>query len=287
MERRTFLKLIGTGMAGAAGKTLIAPGKARAEGNAADGKEFFGVLVDTTRCIGCRRCEKACAEVNNLPIPANISDKSVFEKPRTTSETQWTVVNRYATDKGIVFVKGQCMHCNQPACASACLVKAMKKTKTGPVTWDTNCLGCRYCMVSCPFDIPKFEHQEAIPKLQKCSFCAPRLKEGKFPGCVEVCPREALLFGARREIIQEANRRIYKNPDNYVPYIFGEREVGGTEWVYISSVPFEQIGFRNDLGITPYPEYTKGFLYAVPFILLLWPTILLGISRATKKDEKP
>lgn len=286
MNRRTFLKMVGAGLTTAAGGTLLTPRKVAAQGTEVETKEFFGVLVDTTRCIGCRRCEKACAEVNNLPIP-DIADTEVFKKERKTSETQWTVVSRYETEKGVVFVKRQCMHCNQPACATACLVKAMKKTEEGPVTWDTNCLGCRYCMVSCPFDIPKFEHHEAVPKLQKCSFCAQRLKEGKFPGCVEACPREALLFGTRRDVIAEANRRIYQHPDTYVPYLFGEHEAGGTSWVYISAVPFDQIGFRSDLGTTPYPEYTKGFLYAVPFILLLWPTVLLGISRATKKEEKP
>ena len=191
MNRRSFLKVLGAGVAGAAGKTLIAPGKALANGVEANGKEFFGVLVDTTRCIGCRRCEKGCAEANDLWMP-DISDKSVFEKERPTSHKQWTVVNRYETEKGVSFAKKQSMHCNQPGCATACLVNAMKKTRTGPVTWDTNCLGCRYCLVSCPFDIPKFDHHNPAPELQKCTFCAKRLKEGKLPGCVEACPTEAL-----------------------------------------------------------------------------------------------
>ena len=292
MNRRSFLKVLGASVAGAAGKTLIAPGKALAEGVEANGTEFFGVLVDTTRCIGCRRCEKGCAETNDLWMP-DISDKSVFEKERPTSHKQWTVVNRYETEKGVSFVKRQCMHCNQPGCASACLVKAMKKTRTGPVTWDRNCLGCRYCLVSCPFDIPKFDHHSAAPDLEKCSFCADRLKEGKLPGCVEACPTEALSFGTRRNILAEANRRIYQNPGTYVHHIFGEQEVGGAGWLYLSAVPFKQIGFRTDLGTTAYPEFTTGFLYAVPFVLLLWPTLLLGINRATKQegvkrvDEEP
>jgi Fe-S-cluster-containing dehydrogenase component len=286
MDRRSFLKVLGSGIAGVAGNSLIAPGKALAEKAQTEGAEFFGVLVDTTRCIGCRRCEKGCAEVNDKPIP-DIEDKSVFEKRRDMSATQWTVVNQFETERGTIYTKRKCMHCNQAACASACLVKAMKKTEPGPVTWDPNCLGCRYCLVSCPFDVPKFDHHEAIPSLEKCSFCAQRLKEGKLPGCVEACPVDAIVFGSRRDVIAEANRRIYQNTDKYYPYIYGEHEAGGTSWLYLSAVPFDQIGFRSDIGTSAYPEYTTGFLYAVPFILLLWPTVMLGMSRATKNQEKP
>ena len=114
-----------------------------------------------------------------------------------------------------------------------------------------------------------------------------RSEEGKLPGCVEACPAGALVFGTRREVIAEANRRIYQNPGKYNTHIYGEQEAGGTSWVYISAVPFEQIGFRTDIGNTAYPEYTTGFLYAVPFILLLWPTAMLGMNRVAKKEDKP
>ncbi len=283
MDRRTFLRSLGAGMAAVASGSLLAPGRLNAKEIAGE-KEFLGVLVDTTRCIGCRSCELACAEVNNLLIP-DIEDKSVFEKERLTSETQWTVVNRYETEKGEVFVKKQCMHCCQPACVAACLVKAMKKREEGPVTWDLNCMGCRLCIFSCPFDIPRLEYHSAAPKIQKCIFCWDRVKKGGVPACVEACPQEALLFGTRRELLEEARARIYEHPDRYIHYIYGEHEVGGTCWLYLSAVPFEQIGFRTDLGTTPLPEYTTGFLYAVPVILVLWPAFLLGVNRATKKEE--
>ena len=165
INRRTFLKALGAGMGGIAGGTLFTRGlKAEEEGTG--GKELVGVLVDTTRCIGCRSCELACAEAHGLPVP-DVSDESVLEKKRDTSITQWTVVNRFKTDKGEVFVKRQCMHCNQPGCAAACLVKAMQKREEGPVTWSGNCMGCRYCMVSCPYDIPKFEYNSWNPRIQK------------------------------------------------------------------------------------------------------------------------
>jgi Fe-S-cluster-containing dehydrogenase component len=283
MDRRSFLKGLGAGIAGVAAGSSLLPGKLEAGGAPAD-KEFMGVLVDTTRCVGCRSCELACAEAHNLPVP-DIGDASAFEKNRQTSETQWAVVNRYKTDKGEVFAKKQCMHCNQPGCVSACPVKAMEKQKEGPVTWDTNCIGCRYCMVSCPFDIPKFEHYGATPKLQKCNLCWERLKKGEKPACVEACPAEALAFGARRALIEEANTRIYKTPKEYLSHIYGEHEAGGTGYLYITAVPFEQLGFRGDLGTTAYPEYTKGFLYSVPVVLFLWPAFLSGVSAITRRKE--
>ncbi|OIP91257.1 MAG: 4Fe-4S ferredoxin [Syntrophobacterales bacterium CG03_land_8_20_14_0_80_58_14] len=283
IDRRTFLKGLGAGIAGIAPGGSLLPGRVEAA-EAPGNKEFMGVIVDTTRCVGCRSCELACAEAHNLPIP-DISDTSVFEKNRPTSETQWEVVNRYQTEKGEIFAKRQCMHCNQPGCVSACPVNAMEKRKEGPVTWDTNCMGCRYCMISCPFDVPKFEHNSATPKLQKCNLCWERLKQGEKPACVEACPAEALTFGTRRELIEEANTRIYKKPNEYISHIFGEHEVGGTGYLYLSSVPFEQIGFRSDLGTTAYPEYTKGFLYSVPVVLLLWPAFLSGVSAITKRKD--
>ena len=284
MDRRSFLKILGGGLAGAAlGNTLIA--KTVKAMVAAHPTEFMGVLVDTTRCVGCRTCEAACADAHALSVP-DISDSSAFRKERTTSVSQWTVVNRYETEKGEVFAKRQCMHCNQPGCVAACLVKAMQKREEGPVTWDTNCMGCRYCMPSCPFEIPKFEYGSATPRIQKCNMCWERLGKGEEPACVENCPEKALLYGTRKELIEEARRRIYQKPGEYVSHIYGEHEVGGTGYLYLSKVPFEQIGFKTDLGTTPYPEFTKGFLYSVPLVLLLWPAFLIGVNTLTKKGEE-
>jgi len=287
MDRRNFLKIIGSGVAGAATGNLLRPGRASAsEGRSA--KELYGILVDTTRCIGCRRCEKACAEVNGLPVPdiTESRNETVLKNIRKTSDTEYTIINSYKTEKGTIFVPKRCMHCNQPGCAAACLVKAMRKRPTGQVTWDSNCIGCRLCMISCPFDIPKFEYSKAMPRIQKCNLCYDRYNKGALPGCVEVCPTQALMFGSRRQILEEGKRRIAANPDKYIEHIYGEYEVGGTSHLYLSSVPFDQIGFRKDLGTRPYPEYSTGFLYAVPFIFVLWPIAMLGINRATKGNGK-
>jgi Fe-S-cluster-containing dehydrogenase component len=281
MNRRSFLKTVGVAGAVAMGSS----GKAGASAES-EGIEGYAVLVDTTRCAGCRNCEVVCAEANGLPEP-DVMDDSVLEAERKTSETQWSVINRYDTDKGEVFVKRQCMHCVQPACASACLTKAMKKTDEGPIVWRGNkCMGCRFCMISCPFDMPKFEYSSANPKIQKCKMCWERLKEGQLPACVENCPAEALSFGKRSEMLAEAHRRIAEDPDTYVNHIYGESEVGGTGFLYLSSVPFDQIGFRTDLGSLAYPTLTQDFLYGVPVVLTLWPAFLLALSNATKQKHE-
>lgn len=279
IDRRKFLKIIGTGIVGFGSTSLFGPGKLMAAN-----KEFTGVLVDTTRCIGCRSCEVACAEANNLPVP-DMEDKNIFDKRRRESTTQRTVVNRYRTGKGDVYVKTQCMHCSQPACVAACLVNAMKKNEEGPVTLDQNCIGCRFCMFSCPFNIPKFEYGSPAPKIEKCNLCWERLKGGKIPACVEACPQETLLFGTKRDLYEEGQTRIYKHPSEYVHHIYGQYEVGGTCWIYLSKVPFEQIGFRTDLGTKAMPEFTMGFLYTVPFVDIILPLFLLGISRAIRKED--
>ncbi len=280
MDRRNFLKTAATVSAAAL------PLKDLKADNTKENKEFIGVLVDTTRCIGCRSCEVACSEEHDNFVP-NVKNDSALDNIRDTSEKQWTIVNRFETEKGEVFVKKQCMHCWQPACTAACLTKAMNKTKEGPVTWDGDkCMGCRFCMVSCPFDIPKFEYHEWNPKIQKCNMCYERLQEGKKPACVEACPTDALMFGTKRELMEVARHRVYNHPDKYVHKIYGEHEVGGTGWLYLSAVPFEQIGFRTDLGTTPYPQYTKEFLFSVPLVLFGVPALLLGLNLLTDRKNK-
>jgi formate dehydrogenase beta subunit len=280
MDRRGFLKTsLVVGAAALSSNKTIAQDKR-------DPEEFVGILVDTTRCIGCRACEVACGEEHDLFVPDVLND-GALEKHRKTSVEQWTVVNKYETEKGDVFVKRQCMHCYQAACATACPTEAMLKTEQGPVTWNGNkCIGCRYCMVSCPFEMPKFEYNEWNPKLQKCTMCFERLEAGQKPACVEACPTDALMFGTRVKNLEIARHRIYSHPDEYVHHIYGENEVGGTGYIYLSAVPFDQIGFRTDLGTTPYPEYTKDFLYTVPMVLFGAPAFLLGLN-ALASISKP
>lgn len=280
MDRRQFLATSAT-----LGSAVIPIREAKAEVEK-ESKEFIGVLVDTTRCIGCRSCEVACSVAHDNFVPDTKADNAL-EKVRDTSEKQFTVVNRFKTAKGDVFVKKQCMHCWQPACAAACLVNAMLKTKEGPITWNGDkCMGCRYCMVSCPFDIPKFEYLGWNPRIQKCNMCYERLMEGKRPACVDACPTDTLMFGQKRELMEIARHRVYNHPDRYVHQIYGEHDAGGTGWLYLSAVPFEQLGFRTDLGTTPYPEYTKNFLVSVPLLLFGVPALLGGMSVLTERKKE-
>jgi Fe-S-cluster-containing dehydrogenase component len=285
LSRRTFLKLAGA--AGAAG-AVVAPGAARASTAIASGRGR-GLLIDTTRCVGCRACEAACSEKNALPQPALVGDERVFDVKRTTAPQVYTVVNRYPNPKDASsarFVKTQCMHCIEPACASACPAKALEKTAGGPVVYHRErCLGCRYCMVACPFGVPQFEYEKAAPYIRKCSFCADRQAAGQMPACADACPSGALQFGDRADLLEEARTRIYQNPDKYVHHVYGETEAGGTSVLYVSDVPFERLGFRGNVGTTSYPAMTQTALSAVPFVLTLWPPILMGLYAINQRRE--
>ena len=279
LNRRGFFKVLGiTGATLAIGKEAISSKSSNRE------VEFYGILYDASRCKGCRGCEYDCAEAHGFPEPPPSKEIAAIRK---TDETCNTVVNSYQTSKGEVFIKRQCMHCNEPACAAACLTQAMHKTKMGPVTWDGDkCMGCRYCMVSCPFDSPKFEFHSPNPKIQKCDMCFERLRAGEIPACAFNCPNEALLYGKRRDLIREARRRIYEKPDVYVDQIYGESDAGGTGWLYISPVPFEELGLNTNLQKTSYPSLTKGFLYSVPTVFVLLPAFLLGVFQSNKNNPK-
>lgn len=294
MKRRSFLKLMGVAAGTAAGSAFGGRSARGDDAVATAGRpdeDPYGVLVDLTACIGCRTCETACAEANGLPEP-DWSDDFSYETERSATENQWSVVNRHETRRGEVFVKRQCMHCAQPACTAACLTKALIKTPEGPVIWRADkCMGCRFCMISCPFDVPKFEYHSPVPRIQKCHMCWERLTEGgldegTLPACVENCPAGALTFGKRSELLRIARQRIVENPDTYVDHIYGEHEAGGTGWLYLSPVPFEELGFRTDLERTPYPELTRDFLTSVPLVLILWPALLFGLRRAHPPGEE-
>jgi len=278
IDRREFLKTLGVAGAGLTGTRAMARTT-----NEPPQEEFYAILHDISLCEGCQECEFACAAANGLPAPEDYPDSSVRRKLKPD---QWSVINAVETSDGEHYTKTQCMHCAQPACASACLTQAMHKQEEGPVTWtEGKCMGCRYCMISCPFDVPQFEFDDNNPKIGKCQMCFSRLKEGELPACVENCPAEALYFGKRSEVLAEAHRRIAEDPGYYVNHIYGEYEAGGTSWLNISPVPFEELGMKTDVETKAYPELTKGFLYSVPSIFVLWPALLLGLREATRQEK--
>lgn len=291
-SRRDFLKttaVIGAGITGLSVSTAKAGPKNILS------EDRMGVLVDTTVCVGCRNCEWACKTAHNLPAGnlESYEDRKVFNTKRRPGETALTVVNEYSPGKNSnlpVDVKVQCMHCDHPACVSACIVGAFTKNENGAVTWNTDmCIGCRYCMVACPFQIPSFQYDKALnPLIMKCDFCFERTREGKLPACVEICPVEALTYGPRTDLVKIARDRIRRNPDRYVDHILGEYEVGGTSWMYLSAKNFDELDFPK-LGEKPAPGVSESiqhgiFAYFVPPVSLY--ALLGGIMWITKRRKE-
>jgi len=291
LDRRNFLKMLGAaGITGAASTPA-----AKAESPNRVSRDWMGMLFDLTLCVGCRKCEWACRQANgpadDRPIDA-YDDKSVFDEKRRPSATSLTVVNRFESPRPgekPTYVKRQCMHCFEPACASACLVGAYRKTEKGPVVYDESvCMGCRYCMVACPFEVPAFTYDNPTsPAIRKCTMCFERLSRGGGkPACAAICPVEAISFGRRSELLVLARRKIAADPKRYVDHIYGEYEAGGTCCLYIAGRPFQELGFPPDVGTEPYPALTKGFLSTVPLVQVIWPALLMGAYAFSRRREE-
>ncbi len=290
-NRRDFLKTIAAiGTSGTA-LSAVTPNKIKAAPTNILSNDRKGVLVDTTVCVGCRKCEWACRGAHNIEQGKyeDYQNDKTFDKLRRPAPDNLTVVNEYFKDNTPTTIKLQCMHCDHPACVSACIVGAFSKQENGTVVWDTDkCIGCRYCMVACPFQVPTFEFDKALnPKISKCDFCFERTKEGKLPACVEICPVETLTYGKREDLIIEAKRRIKNNPDRYYDHIFGEYEVGGTAWLYLAPKNLSGTVFPK-LGNNPAPGVSESiqhgiFAYFVPPIAVY--ALLGGIMWLTKEKE--
>lgn len=255
------------------------------------------VLCDANKCIGCRGCQAACKQWNEndeiIPVEENgvqSVNRGSYENPPQLSAQTWTKVRfTEVEDAGVlhwVFTKIQCMHCEHPACAAACLVGALQKTEDGPVVYDDGkCIGCRYCMVACPFGVPTYDWDKPMPWIRKCVFCADRLGAGMEPACVKTCPTNALKFGEREELIAEAHERIAAAPGKYVDHIYGEKEVGGTSWLYLSPVPFEKLGFPT-LGSEPVTINVERAMGAVPPVLVGVAALMAGVYWLAKRRGK-
>ena len=283
------------GFLGGIGASALAAGSTDAETHTEHSyfqvpDERYGLLHDTTLCVGCRSCEAGCKEVNELPnLEKPIGDMAVFDHERRTTDTELTVVNRYHVDGEDVFRKHQCMHCNEPSCASVCLVKALVKSPEGPVLYDPDvCVGCRYCMMTCPYYALAYEYNSPNPRVMRCTMCYERIIEGKVPGCAEACPMGAISFGKRSDLLVLARDRIAKHPGRYVEHVFGEHEFGGTSWLLLTGTPIGNLGLGSleNVSHTPLPELTKSFLSVVPLVLTMWPGLLLGFYAFTKRRNE-
>jgi formate dehydrogenase iron-sulfur subunit len=233
------------------------------------------LLIDITRCIGCRACVDACKTSHELPGENTETELSA---------TAYTVLLDKGDDR---YVRKLCMHCVDPSCVSVCPVAAFTKTAAGPVTYDqSRCLGCRYCMVACPFSVPRYEWSKAVPAVRKCDLCIARLEQGLPTACSEACPAEATVGGTREELLAEAHRRIRENPGAYYPEVYGETEAGGTSVLFLSPVSFEELGFKAGLGAQPLPELTWAALEKIPGVVSIGGAALMAIWWITHRREE-
>lgn len=296
VSRRRFFRQVGAiGLAGAA-----LP-QARASDDHAIADDGMGVLVDLTLCNGCRSCEAACSKTAGFGSLSeeDIRDREVFATHRRPGPKSYTVVNAFPNGQTAedpeadhnIYAKANCLHCLKPACVSGCIVGALQRDETGAVLYDARkCMGCRYCMVACPFHIPAYEYDNVFtPQVRKCTFCRDEgnpHRDGP-PACVKICPKECMTYGKRSELLIRAHAKINEHPDRYLPHVYGEHEAGGTAWMYLSRVPFEKLNFLT-VPLRATPQLTESiqhgiFKHFVPPVA--WCGIL-ALAMALTRPEK-
>jgi len=306
LSRRDLLK--GAAVAGA---VAVLPERAEARHAKEPSPDAVGMLFDSTLCVGCRACQTACKVANKLPADEVRANGGVYDAPVDLNSTTKNVIKSLPTSGGgQVFVKQQCMHCVDPSCVSACMLGALhkegeskrtiagEKKGSGIVLWDKlTCVGCRYCQIACAFNVPKFEWEAAFPYIVKCELCRHRADPAKGgvlavanPACCEVCPREAVIYGKREELLAEAKRRIAKDPKRYAPSVYGEKEGGGTQVLYLAAagVTFQEMGFPA-LGERSAAQFSESVSHA-PYVMGVTPIALYAamafvINRNKKKEE--
>lgn len=285
INRRDFLKI-----SAFTGATVLGSSQSlKASSEKPDLSDEFSMLNDCTKCIGCRGCQSACKTYHKYPREG--ADPK-YDMPLELNAKNNTVIKLYSEKDSRSFVKRQCMHCDDPACVSACPVSALQKHPNGIVTYDkSKCIGCRYCMIACPFDVPTFEYDKPFPVISKCDFCKDQLAKGGEPECARVCPTGAIIFGKRSDLLKEAKRRISEHPDVYVNHIYGEKEAGGTSVLYLSAVPFEKLGLPM-LDNEPLPDMAESIQHGI-FKYFIPPVALYGalgiyslISRKKGSEEE-
>ncbi len=296
LDRRSLLKSLAVGGAGAVAAATARPAAARTVRQAPPGA--MGMLYDATLCIGCKTCVVACKQANDRqPDPGPWASQRLYDAPTDLNGDTKNIIKLYRSENEHSYVKQQCMHCVDPACAAACMLHSLQKdATTGVVTYDpAYCVGCRYCQMACPYNVPKFEFSRTTPLIVKCELCRHRAKEpavkgadgftrhpkGQGQACCEVCPRGAVISGLRSELLPEARRRIAASPGKYFEdRVYGETEGGGTQVLYLSHVAFDKLGLP-ELGPNPTSETARavqeGIYYKLPFVA---PVALGGVLAA-------
>lgn len=228
-------------------------------------------LVDTTKCIGCRGCQIACKQWNQNGTDKTTLGSTFTNPPKLNSKTYTNIAFFESEQNGAVswnFARNGCFHCKKPACASVCPVEALVKTPEGPVIYrDERCIGCRYCLLACPFNVPKYEWEKISPKVQKCNFCYDRLLAGMIPACAKSCPTGTITYNNSIEKnLAEAKKRIAEHPGQYHNHIYGEKEAGGTSVLLLSAIPLDQIGHAK-VGDQVLPDLTWKYISGIPAII--------------------
>ncbi len=244
------------------------------------------ILNDVTRCIGCESCVAACKSTHGMP--SEDPPPRIGASPDGLSAERWTSIVRLPQGGNI---RKLCRHCSSPACVSACPVGALQRTPEGPVIYDKHlCMGCRYCMMACPFGIPRYEWNSVSPSVRKCVFCYNEINNGHLerPACVTACPADATVYGTRDAMIVEAQRRIDSRPGLYLPRIWGLDEVGGTSVLYVSHVDLAVLGWKPSerLGTDPLPARTWDALRKVPFEFVGMSALMTGVWWVIERRQR-
>jgi len=308
LRRREFLK----GIAGGAALTAVGQSVDAREKERLDGA--LGILYDATLCVGCQACMVACKQANNMPFE-HAGQENLYDNPQDLSSKSLNIIKKYSNGTGKVkdhkkdgysFVQRHCMHCVDPGCVSACPVGAMHKDETnGIVSYDEKrCIGCRYCQIACPYNIPKFEWESAFPKIVKCQLCSHLIAKGGISACCGACPTGASLFGPVPELMKEARRRLQMTPGAYYPFpvsqidsasmqehkaaqyyqkIYGENDAGGTQMLLLAGVPFDQLGLP-ELPDKSYASIAEGIQHTLYKGMLLPIALLAGLAFLVKKN---
>jgi len=292
--RREFLK---TTAGLIAGTTVASVVNVEASDKNYTKDDSYSMLYDSTLCVGCKACVSACKKTNGMPpVKGDFDIEGLWDAPKDLDSKTRTIIKLYKENEdNWTYVKQQCMHCAKPSCVSACPVKAMKQDENGVTYYNPEvCIGCRYCQVACPFNIPKFEWEKTFPKIVKCDMCKyTSLKSKGEPACTDVCPAKAVIFGKRKELLAIAKRRLKENPDKYVNHIYGEQEAGGTNVLYLASAQFEKLGFpkldnASPATFTENIQHTvyKGFVAPVALYATLFFVAVKNREKREKDNER-
>ena len=241
-------------------------------------------LIDTSKCIGCKACQVACSEWNDLRDEVG-SNVGVYDNPRDLSADSWTLM-RFAEHENPagnlewLIRKDGCMHCAEPGCLAACPSPgAIVKYANGIVDFNQDkCIGCGYCITGCPFDIPRISQKDH--KAYKCTLCSDRVAVGLEPACVKTCPTGAIVFGSKEDMLEHADGRIKDLQERGFEQagLYNPAGVGGTHVMYVlhhADQPSLYSGLPNDPSISPLVGLWKGV--SKPLALLaMGATVLLG-----------